>query len=158
MLAFPSRLEERRMEGKQKKIYERFNQAMEGAGMKRFILICIIGCILGQVSNVGADSILMPDVHKQAQLVASAWYKGQEAKLNQAVMDLMTAEARLLAVGASDLARNSYLSRVPQSIQDRDACIGAYVWLLHRERDNRPLWPTLFFAGKQFSFQYSPGQ
>lgn len=126
--------------------------------MRKFILICIISCILSQVSEAGADSILTPDVHKQAQQVATAWYKGQEAKLNQAVMDLMTAEARLLAVGASDLDRSSYLSHVPQSIQDREECIGAYVWLLHRERDNRPLWPRLFFAGKQFKFQYSPEQ
>ncbi|MFO7803291.1 MAG: hypothetical protein R6V55_13450 [Desulfovermiculus sp.] len=79
--------------------------------------------------------------------------QGKDHDLNQAIMDLMVAEAQLLAVEGD--VQSLFLSRMPDS-NLKDNSIATMVWLEDLDRNGKmDMWPQDFFAGESFCLDCS---
>jgi hypothetical protein len=100
----------------------------------------------------GSENVFMPEIERAVDRAVAAWAKEDPKGLKAALERLTLNETYLMAVCKSDKER-SYLARVPVSLANDFSSVGAYLFLIRKEREGILLWPVAFFEGKSFRFQ-----
>ena len=106
--------------------------------------------------NVFADNLFLPEIEKAVDQAIPAWIAGDTKVLTAAMEKLTRNETYLLAIGQSKKDR-SYLARVPKTLNHNLNSIGAYLFLIRKEKKGIMLWPRFFFQGQRFEF-YEKGE
>jgi len=117
----------------------------------------ILGLVLICQANpsaalAGSESVFVPEIERAVDRAVEAWEKNNPKGLKAALERLTLNETYLMAVGKSRKER-SYLARVPASLVKNFNQVGAYLFLIRKEREGISLWPVSFFEGKRFQFQ-----
>ncbi|MDO8721462.1 MAG: hypothetical protein Q7J31_04450 [Syntrophales bacterium] len=106
--------------------------------MKKTIMVCIMALTLCQgVSR--ADEVFSLQIDRAADQLVTAWKANNPRGMSEAVTRLLRYE---LYNAAIDECRGSYLCQIPPDIINQgEAALAAYIFLIRKEREGVSLWP-----------------
>ena len=117
----------------------------------------VIVMVFGQAAFAVDSGIFVAEIDRAVDDAVSAWIKNDSKGLEKALNRLALNEAYLLAIGRS-AGKQSYLSHVPGSLMTSVPTVGAYLFLIRKERDGIFLRPTDQFEGRRFQFVQKGGR
>ncbi|MDP2646314.1 MAG: hypothetical protein Q8P24_15355 [Desulfobacterales bacterium] len=100
----------------------------------------------------GDDPIFQSAIETAVDQALDAWIKDDTTKLVSALEKLTLNETYLMVTGQTDPQR-SYLGRMPGSLNQNFNSVGAYLFLLRKEKEGVNLWPVSLFEGNKFQFE-----
>ncbi len=107
---------------------------------------------LAVTDSVNAGNIFQSEVEKAADLIMEAWIEGNGIDMKANREKLLRYEAYMFATGGTG-RKNSYLRRLPVSLNSDPYKTAAYIFLLRQEQKGVNLMPKDLFEGQRFEFQ-----
>ncbi len=115
------------------------------------IIVLTLFVPLTAYSVYAENNMFQAEIEKAITQAVEAWIGGDSKGLKRAMERLVRNETYLLAIGQSTKER-SYLARVPKYLNKNPNAIGAYLFLIRKEKEGVVLFPISMYAGKRFKF------